>query len=59
MATINDALRRAAEDKRFAVELFKNPEKFAATYSLRDVEIKAMREAISPTALKALDIDYE
>jgi hypothetical protein len=59
MATINDALRRAAEDKMFAVELFKNPEKYARTYRLRDDEIKAMKEAISPKAMEALDIDYE
>jgi hypothetical protein len=57
--SIMGALDRAAQDKEFAVKLFKNPREFQREYKLTDREVEAIQRSISPAVQKALDIDYE
>jgi hypothetical protein len=53
------ALSRAATDKKFAIQLFKDPARFKSEYNLQDREIDYIRQSVPPTVREALDIDYE
>lgn len=54
---VNDALRLAAKDKRFAATLLKDPKLFAGPFNLADEEVKALKN-ITKERLSA-DIEYE
>lgn len=51
MATIRDALRKAAADSKFGTEFMTNPEKFRREYELTDQQITGIKAAA--TAYKA------
>jgi hypothetical protein len=44
---VNDALRLAVEDPRFARAFIAEPEKFAAAFNMREIEVAAIRDAIN------------
>jgi len=43
---VNDALRLAVTDERFAVTLAKNPESLQGPFNLQPIEVAAIREAL-------------
>ena len=55
---INDALRLAVEDKRFAAALLSEPEKFADAFNISAVELGAIRGAIGEIGADAA-FEYE
>ena len=61
--TINDALRLASTDNRFASGLLENPEKFAEAFNIGKDEIRGLVEVqermkINPGDMRA-GLDYE
>jgi hypothetical protein len=44
---VNDALRLAVEDKRFAQALITQPDKFVSVFNIKDVEITAIKDALN------------
>jgi hypothetical protein len=54
----NDALKLAVSDERFAKALIREPEKFAKTFNLRDIEIEAIRSSVGHLATET-DGGYE
>lgn len=55
---VNDALRLAVEDQRFANALIRTPEKFQAVFNLRDLEVSAIKDALGGLAA-ADEYQYE
>jgi len=47
---INDALRLAVEDERFAAALATDPERFKSVFKFNDAEVAAIRESIGKAA---------
>ena len=43
---VNDALRLAVQDERFAVALVKKPEALQGVFNLKEIEVAAIRDAV-------------
>ena len=43
---VNDALRLAVQDERFATALVKRPEALQSVFNLKDIEVAAIKDAL-------------